>query len=314
MRLFISLVHHTTSEIFRAVPFLVLLFGCAVINALTPVWTLLAFHEQQKIIIDSTLSSSILFGFAATVFAAVRTIGGGLSGFNAELLFVKPVGRIRILASKICGILIAVGVFGVVACATALTALYAGRAVYHADHLLVIFALASILLPLVIGAFNQGWRRRSFGATATCMLVICTAALAIITHHLHAEHAQYLPSLAPFFTAFLLLVLCNMTMAAIAGSLSVLFDTVPCMIFCAVIAFTGTLLHTFLPHGTLLYSIAAVIPDWQRFWLTDAASNGTPVPLSYLWHMVSYTLTVSGLWMIPAFWHFHRKEILPSVT
>lgn len=309
---FQTLLFATVRELFRTPTFLILLTAAAVVNLLTPSWTLFVFHEQQRIILDSTLNTTILFGMIAAFFAAVRIAGRGNERYG-ELLFVKPVSPVVILAARLSGIVIALSGFLLVPNACVYPALYAVQRTYRIDITVLIGGIAVILLAFTFGMLLNRFKQMPLVSTcAVNLMILCPLYTWILGLSLPSipELHETLPSFYTLISVQILGWVSVLLMGTTATALITMCSTIPGIVGSLAVLSGGLLLHPLIPdHTTARFITGMFFPDWQCFWLTDTLAFGGRIPLSHLCVTLGYAAVQAAGWGLLALFVFKRKEM-----
>ena len=79
-----------------------------------PVCTMFVFNGQEKLVIDSAMATTMVFGWIIAVLIASYTISREIENGTALLMLSKPVQRPVFILAKILGIVAALFVFAFV--------------------------------------------------------------------------------------------------------------------------------------------------------------------------------------------------------
>lgn len=298
--------------------FLVLLSALALIG-IFPAFTLFVFSTgmtrehyvpaQVKLVVDSALATTMLFGWIAAGLASSHTISREIRNGTALLVLAKPVNRIAFISAKIVGTLAALTVFCFLAGLATMVAVRVAKDQFQFDSLVMGIYFGALVVSCVIGAITNYIRRSSFPMdTVLAMLVVLPLATGIIYFIPPEEGVQRLTwGLVP---ALVLVWYSVLVMGTLATTLSTRLDLVPNLLICGFVFVLG-LVSDYLIGRHVGTSVVAqvfysLIPNWQLFWMADALAAQKAIPLSYvLWGAVYVVLFAFQLFLLAVclFWN-----------
>ena len=290
-------------------PVYVLMFLAALLLiAPYPTISVFVFSEQLKLVVDSFMATSLLFGLVIAVLSASHTVAREMRNGTVLLLLSKPVHRWSFVLGKIFGIMAAAMLFVTVCNLGGIAAIYVATDQFRFEIWLYLVFLGVIALGCVFGMVMNFWRGSSFPETASYALAVLVTGLAIFCYwHCPAPSIK----LGDLGRALLLVNFSVAAMTTIAVVAATRLDVVPNLCVCCVIFFLG-LMSSYLFQRTtgvaaldILCGLCyAVLPNWQFFWLVDAIAMNRPIPWSYVgWaalYVFLYTLLAS-LWAVAVF-------------
>ena len=106
-----QIAKNTFRESLREPIFLLVLLSALSMIGLFPLFTMFVFRAQDKLVIDSGMATTMIFGWVISVLIASYAISREIDNGTALLLLSKPVQRPVFIIAKILGILSAVTVF-----------------------------------------------------------------------------------------------------------------------------------------------------------------------------------------------------------
>jgi len=316
VRNFYHVAQNTFRECLREPIFFILLCCAIVIIGLFPSLSLFVFREQIKLVVDSSMATTLLFGLITAVLCASNTISREIRNGTVLLLLSKPVSRWSFILSKMAGILSALTIF-VFLCNTAtIISFRVANDQFRLDYLASYIYYGTIVLSAVWGAFRNFYSRKPFSSSATLSLLIIIPSFVLVM--------QYMPfegSLLPFpyylLPALTLLFFAIWAMGAITVMLSAKLDMVANLCISSVLFFAGLISDYFLGNtaGTLTPSalLYAIIPNWQFFWMVDALANKIAIPWSYVSWAALYIILYMGICSTIAITLFNDKEVAENL-
>ena len=106
-----QIAKNTFRESLREPIFLLVLLSALCMIGLFPVFSMFVFRAQEKLVVDSAMATTMIFGWVIAVLIASYAISREIDNGTALLLLSKPVRRPVFIIAKILGILGAVTVF-----------------------------------------------------------------------------------------------------------------------------------------------------------------------------------------------------------
>ena len=272
--------------------------------------------EPLKLVIDSSMATSLLFGLVIAVLSASSTVSREMRNGTVLLLLSKPVSRWSFILGKILGVVAAATLFSLLCNFGCVISVFATNGQHNYEGGIHIGFIAAIVLSAVCGMVANFIRGSSFPE-------ICTYALSALVPIFCLGLMKFgeVPqgvTLSDLCKALLLVNFACVAMATIAVVSATRLDVVPNLCVCTAIFFSGLLssyLFTQFEHTksellkqllTILYSI---FPNWQFFWLVDAIAMGKSIPGSYVGMAALYMalfVVIASLWAVVL---FQNKEV-----
>jgi len=251
-----------------------------------PSLSLFVFREQIKLVVDSAMATTLVFGLMAAVLCSSRTISLEIRNGTVLLLLSKPVAKWSFVLSKMSGILVALTVFVVICDIATLISLRVAKDQFRLDYVTFYLFYGSIAAACLWGAFRNFTARKSFASSATFALLFLLTALTFILRLIPVEGGKIPQFHFEVLPALLLILFAVWAMGAITVTLSVKLDLVANMLVSSILFFAGLVSDYFFSASAGVVSIKgllyAVIPNWQFFWLADALANNKKIPMDYI--------------------------------
>lgn len=305
---FFQIARNTFRESIREPIFFILLLTALVLIGLFPSASLFVFSEQLKLVVDSAMATSMVFGLFAAVLCASHTISREMRNGTVLLLMSKPVRRWSFIMAKICGIM-AVSLLFIFLCNCAtIIAVYIAKDQFRFD-MTVFFSYYAVLLACsVLGMVLNYLKGLPFPSVSFSALLVMLPLLMIVTG-LMAEHSEM--DMVNLTKALTLLFFSVAVMSTLTVVFSTRLDMVPNLVVCCIIFFLG-MISSYLFGGEasspltaiLFYICHALLPNWQFFWLADALAANQPIGLEYIFMTAVYTLfyiILCSIWAVTLF-------------
>ena len=301
--------------------FLVLLSALALIG-IFPAVTLFVFgvgmtreHHlpaQVKLVVDSALATTMLFGWIAAGLASSHTISREIRNGTALLVLSKPVNRSVFIAAKILGTLAALTVFCFLAGLATLLAVRVAKDQFRFDTPVMTIYFSAIAVSCIIGGIINYVRRSSFAMNAVlAMLVVLPLATAVVFFIPPDEDVQRLNwALVP---ALVLVWYSVLIMGALATALSTRLDLVPNLLICGAVFVLGLvsdyLIGRHIATSFVAQALYSLIPNWQLFWMADALAAQKAIPVAYVIWGGIYVLLFDVQLLLLAICLFWNREV-----
>jgi hypothetical protein len=285
---FTSICHiakNTFRESLREPIYLILLATALTLIGIYPMFTLFVFREQVKLVVDSAMATTLVFGWIAAVLCASYAISREINNGTALLVLSKPVKRFAFIVAKILGIIAALLVFWFLTSLATLIALRVAKDQFWLDNTALSLYFGALLLSCGIGALFNFLRQSPFPmATILSMLVVLpVTAIVILVIPVNGKLVPYAWEMLP---ALALIAFAVFAMGTLATALSTRLDLVGNLIVCSVFFLTGLvsdyLLGQHAAQNWLAAVLYAAIPNWQLFWMADALAAHKIIPWSYV--------------------------------
>ena len=314
MSAFFHIARNTFRETLRQPIFFLVLGTALALIGIFPIFTLFVFREQVKLVVDSALATSLLFGWGAAALAASHAISREIRTGTALLVLSKPVERGTFLAAKMAGVLAALVLFMFLTSLATLVAVRVARDQFQLDNRALGLYFATLAVGCAVGGVVNFSRRSSFPMAAVLgwlvLLPVTALGVALLSPGGGDVPTGYEWELLP---ALLLITLAALAMGALATALSTRLDLVPNVVLCTAIFLLGLMSdYLFGRHagGSLLAAMLyAVIPNWQLYWMADALAAHKPIPWDYVAWAAGYTVQFIALFGLLAATLFHNREV-----
>jgi len=295
-------------ESLREPVYVLMLLAALLLIAHYPSVTVFVFSEQLKLVVDSFMATSLLFGLVVAILSASHTVAREMRNGTVLLLLSKPVFRWSFVLGKIFGIMAAAMLFVTVCNLGGVAAVFVATDQFRFDVRLYLVFLGLIALGCAFGMLMNFLRGSSFPETASYAFAVLISGFALFC--LWRCPAPTI-DLGDLGRALLLVNFSVAAMTTIAVVAATRLDVVPNLCVCCVIFFLG-LMSSYLFQRTtgiaaldILFGLCyAVLPNWQFFWLVDAVAMNRPIPWSYVgwaaFYVFLYTLLAS-LWAVAVF-------------
>ena len=313
--MFVSGFHiakNTFRESLREPIYLLILLASLVLIGIYPLFTLFVFREQLKLVVDSAMATTMVFGWITAVLCASHAIAKEINNGTALLLLSKPVQRPVFLMAKIAGILMALTVFCGLLCLATMIAVRVAKDQFRLDNKALLIYFAAIVISCAIGGIRNYVKRSSFPMATVLSLTVVLPIAWLIIYWVPVEGKQvgYTWSLVP---ALILVRYSVLTMGTLATALSTRLEFVSNMIVCSVIFGIG-LMSDFLLGRHAEDSLASAVlygavPNWQLFWMADALAAGKRVPWSYVGLATIYISLFVAFFIVVAMFLFYNREV-----
>jgi len=304
-------------ESLREPIFFLLLSTSVVLIGLFPTFSLFVFREQIKLVMDSSMATTMVFGLIAAVLCASHTVSREMRNGTVLLLLSKPVPRENFILAKIAGITAALTVFVFICNASSLISLRIACDQFRLDFATMYVYYGLLVTACVFGAVRNYILRRSFASSAVTGMLVLMTGFAIILNFIPSS--SEIPAFSDVIPAFSLIFFSVWIMGVITVTLSTRFDIVPNLTICSVLFFSGLISDYFFGKTAeeSVFSVSSVfyalIPNWQFFWLADALASKKHIPAEYLFWTGLYCVIYMSFCGYLAVLLFRNREIGGSV-
>lgn len=308
---FYHIAKNAFRECLREPIYYVLLLSSLALIGLFPSMSLFVFREQIKLVVDSCMATTLVFGLVVAVLSASHTISREMRDGTVLLLLSKPVRRWVFILAKITGVIAALTVFVTLCDLASIVSLRVAKDQFQLDFAALYLYFGLLFLSTIIGAVRNYWARVSFSESAILGLLIIMPLFLIALYFIpiNGEIGKLNFEVIP---ALILIYFAVWTMGAITVVVSTRLDMVPNLTVCSIIFLLGLMSNYFLGKGAesniFLKGLYALIPNWQFFWMADALASKTDIPFSYLiWGFV-YVVAYVAACAVVAITLFQDKE------
>ena len=309
---FFKIAGNTFKESVREPIFALLLMCAVLLIANFPFVAIFVFYDQVKLVVDSSMATTMLFGLFAAVLCSSNTVSREMRDGTVLLLFSKPVFRSTFILAKIAGIMMASLLFVLVCNAASVVALYIAIDAFRVDFPLYYILLGLLVLGAAIGMVLNFAKNSCFPAVMTLFMSIALPVMAIAVMIFKTVPPEII--LSDFLLAITLLFFAVSAMATLTVVFATRLDMVSNLCVSSVLFALGLMSnYLFQPEAgslNLIKSIFyALLPNWQFFWLADALATRKTIPLAYLGYAAIYVVLYIGLCAMWAVLVFRDKEI-----
>ena len=327
-------------ECLREPVFYLMLLSALIMIGLFPYFSMFVFRQQIRLVCDSSMATTLLFGLFAAVLCSARTISREMKNGTVLLLMSKPVSRFSFVISKICGILVTLTLFVFICnAATWLSVLIAVDQFRLSTPLLYLY-FGAIGLAALFGGVRNFISQKSFSSNAVIAMAVLFPIIAVVAHIIRMRTlSDYLLTDPETFMAagVLLPALCMLffavwIMGVISSALATRLEIVGNLMVCLTIFLIGMVLHYFassvfsssilaeiierlgLGDPATVGSVGALfctslVPNWQLFWMADVLANRVHIPVEYFVWTLVYSVLYCTAWIGWAFFLFRDSEL-----
>jgi len=306
---------NTFTECLREPIFLILLLFALVLIGFFPALTLFVFGRQVKLVIDSSMATTLVFGLITAVLCSSHTISKELRNGTVLLLLSKPIHKWVFILSKICGIFLALTIFVYLCNCATIISLFTAEDEFKFNQYIFYAFFISIIISLSFGGVKNYLSNFSFSSNTIKALLVLFSFFAIIISFTGKEVEGI--QMLSFYYGLIFIFFSVWMMSAISVALATRLDMIPNLICSFIIFILGLMSNYFLAEKTnesFIYStLYSIIPNWQCFWLADAISNNLTIPFSLLLNNFIYMFLYVILACTWAIVLFQNKEIASDV-
>ena len=309
---FFKIAANTFKESVREPIFALLLMCAVLLIANFPFVAIFVFYDQVKLVVDSSMATTMIFGLFEAVLCSSNTVSREMRDGTVLLLFSKPVFRSTFILAKIAGIMMASLLFVLVCNAASVVALYVAIDPFRVDFVLYYILLGLLVLGAAVGMVLNFSKGSSFPAMMTIFMSIALPVMAVAVMIFKTVPPEII--LSDFLLAITLLFFAVAAMATLTVVFATRLDMVSNLCVSSVLFALGLMSnYLFQPEAGTLSPVKSVfyalLPNWQIFWLADALATRKNIPLEYLGYAAIYVLLYIGLCSMWAVLVFRDKEI-----
>lgn len=309
-------------ECLREPVFYLMLLAALIMIGLFPYFSMFVFRQQIRLVCDSAMATTMLFGLFAAVLCSARTISREMKNGTVLLLMSKPVSRFAFVIAKIAGILISLTVFVLVCNAATWLSVQIAKDQFRLSTPLIYWYFGAICLAALFGGIRNFISQKSFSSNAVIAMAVIFPLIALVTQIIRVRTwSDYLKSDTESFMAadVLLPALCLLffavwIMGVISSALATRMEIVGNLMVCLILFLTGMVLHYFAATAFGTGSASALlctslVPNWQLFWMADVLANRVHIPASYFLWAAAYSVLYCTAWIGWAFFLFQDSEL-----
>ena len=180
MLIIYKLARNTFIECIREPIYFLMLASALIMIGLFPTAAMFVFREQIKLVVDSSMATTLVFSLVVAVVCAAHTISREMKNGTVLLLMSKPVTRGSFVLGKILGIMAAITVFVFLCNASSLMSVLIAKDQFRLDYTAMGLYYAAIAISAVYGALRNFFNQKSFTANSLIALLILIPVLAAV--------------------------------------------------------------------------------------------------------------------------------------
>ena len=309
-------------ECLREPVFYLMLLAALIMIGLFPYFSMFVFRQQIRLVCDSAMATTMLFGLFAAVLCSARTISREMKNGTVLLLMSKPVSRFSFVIAKVGGILVSLTLFVFICNAATWLSVLIAKDQFRLSQPMLCFYFGAIALAALYGGIRNFASQKSFSSNATVAMAVLFPIIAVVSQIVRERDlSDYLKSdpetyMAPdvLLPALCLLFFAVWIMGVISSALATRMEIVGNLMVCLLLFLTGMVLHYFAAKafgtgsaGALLCT--SLVPNWQSFWMADVLANRSHIPASYFIWTLIYSVLYCAAWIGWAFFLFQDSEL-----
>ena len=314
-----QLSKNTLKESLREPVFFLVLASALVMIGLFPGMSMFVFRKQLKLVIDSSMATTMLFGLFIAVLCAGHTISREMKNGTVLLLMSKPVTRSAFVLSKIFGIFGALTIFVLLCvCASALSVLIA-KDQFQLDNVVMSCYFGALAVSAIYGGVRNYMAQKSFSSHAVAAMLVLLPILTVVMYVVRYRaivaqgYDDYIP-LLQLIPALLLMFPAVWVMGLISAALAIRLDFISNLLICLAIFLIGLVSQYFLVQwfgvdSTIGAVLGSILPNWQFFWMADALTTQAQIPGAYVAWAVLYVILHGIGWTLWAMYLFQDNEL-----
>ena len=307
-----QIAKNTFRECVREPIYLLLLLTSLTLIGIYPLFTFFVFRQQVKLVVDSAMATTLVFGWIVAVLCASHAIAREISNGTVLLLLAKPVRRPVFLLAKIVGILASLSVFWFLCALATMISVRVARDQFRWDLRAFGLYAAAVVISGAVGELRNYLQRRSFpmAAVQSMCVLMPLAWIGVYFLPVEGEQAAYVWQLVP---ALILVFYAILAMGTLATALSTRLEFVSNLLVCSVIFVIGLMSDYLLGrHAAESFAAAAAyaaIPNWQLFSMADALAAQKRIPWEYVGFGAAYVTLFVGFFLVLAMLLFFNREV-----
>lgn len=305
---FYAVAANTFVETIRQPIYGVMLVVTTILLILNVALTLFTLYDDDKLLIDVSLSTILLAGLFLSAFSASGILNREISNKTVLSVISKPINRPVFILGKFAGL------FAALVLAYYICFLIFVLIIRHGvmpnksdpwDGPVLVLGFGSIFLAFLAGGYRNYLYGKHFATTCIGVATVLLT-LAVLLVARFDKHWDVVPYASTFvggqvIIAAYLVLLNVILMAAIAVAASTRFGSLMTLVICTVFLVIGmTSDYAFGQHAdtsTLARLAYGFLPNLGPFWVIDglyAESEKTTIPGNY----VAYATCYAGLWTV----------------
>ena len=314
---FFHIADNTFKESIREPIYFLMLLCAVILIGHFPSMALFVFSEQLKLVVDSSMATSMLFGLLSAVLCASHTVSREMRNGTVLLLMSKPVSRAAFILAKIAGIVTAATLFTLICNLAAYVSVYIAVDQFRLDMTAYALFIVVIAVSCIVGMAANFWKGSSFSAVSTVALAAMMPLFVILCAATKEHPAIEMEDLT---MALLLIQLAVIAMSTLAVVFATRLDMVANLTLCSAFFFLGLVSGYLFSRDTgsevlngIFGILYAILPNWQYFWLADAIAANRPIPASYVAWAAGYAALYVSICVMWALAIFQNKEIAGDI-
>ncbi len=313
------LIRYTIEEIVRQSFFTVMVLSTGTMIFMSPFFTLFAFYETDRLLIEMGLVSLMVSGMVLASLTASHSFYFEMRRKTVLVMMSKPIGRFQFLSGKCIGIFASISIMFLLESLLFLLMIRLGApesAQYKVDWPVVVSVLLPLFVALIRGFYMNYFLEKSFNAAFVKTFFIGLVASFVLVGFVskELEFTSWWPDfdielLKGCFMTYLAIMLS--AMISIFLSLFVGRDVNLIMTFSLfLLGMLSEYLFRNIPEGiNWMNLMTAIIPKYHVFQVSDVIIFDKIVPAQYVFDGALYSIFFqAGLFMI-CYAFFRTREL-----
>jgi len=292
---FLAIAGLAIKELLRQPVCLLLALTASALTILLPQAIAHQMGQQISLARDSALAFQLVFGVMLAGYAAGSTLYSECVSGTALTVFSRPVGRETFFLAKLAAVAVLLGLFVWISIAGAMIAGCLAPHYFETDVSGLISA--TLVFPLALGCaafLNFKWNY-SFPASAFLITpIFLSIAALVVGSHDHAGNRLAFASRLDWrlVSAGIMGGLALLLLASIALTIATRMKPAPTIALLTVIFSAGLISDYLVTTSSCLpplsFSLRALLPNIQAFWMADDLAGGGAIPGHTIWGGIAY--------------------------
>ena len=180
MNILYRLTQNTFRECVREPVFYLLQLVGLVLIGILPMFSMFVFREQIKLVVDSSMATTMVLGLIAAALCSSHTITREMRNGTVLLLLSKPVPRYTFIVAKLIGVTMALTVFTFALIAASFVAVMIARDQFQLDFTAMAFYYGLLLVCMALAGALNYLKNVPFTSASTFILAVALPIFAII--------------------------------------------------------------------------------------------------------------------------------------
>jgi len=275
--------------------FVVLILSLMLIG-LFPLLAVFTFNEQIKMVFDGSMALILTFSFLLAILLVDSLVYKEISSGNIMVLLSKPVKQHVFLLGKLTGLFFSLFIYILICCIATFISCYIAVDQFNPNLSVFYIYYTLIFVASGFGLLKNFLRGTSFIPGAVIMILFL---LGLQLSYLFIESPDFFANngfnLFTLVKAMILILPAVCIMGTVSVFVSTRFGLTVNIIICFSIFILGLisdyLFGEYIRNGSIFFSfLYALIPNWQFFWVVDAAVSGPNISFSYLLWCFAYSI------------------------